>query len=300
MIRVVTDSTGYLPQDIIDRHNIRVVPLNVHFEDGRVFQEGIDLTNQEFYRMLAMCKQLPTTSQPSPALFQSVFEELTRTGDQVICTVLSTKMSGTYQSAIEARRNLPNADIVVIDSQMVAGGLAFLTLTAAEMAQDGCSMHEIVSRMEQMKEEVRIYFAVDTLEYLQKGGRIGTASAMLGTLLKVKPILTVRDGIVQPVDKVRSRGRAVQRLVDEFVDYVADRQPAQVILMHAMAHEDVAVLRSELQNKLKCSRIICTEVGSIVGTHTGPGVIGGAVCPVHILDRTEMLCNQELAVPVPV
>lgn len=299
MIRVVTDSTGYLPQEVIDSHGIHVVPLNVHFEDGSVFQEGIDLTNQDFYRMLATCKQLPTTSQPSPALFKSVFEELTRNGDQVICTVISSEMSGTYQSAVEARRNLPGADISIVDSQMVAAGLGFLTLTAAEMAEDGCSMHEIISRIEQMKEEIRIYFAVDTLEYLQKGGRIGTASAMLGTLLKVKPILTIRDGIVQPVDKVRSRCRAVQRLVDELVAYVGDRQPTQIILMHSRAFGDAEALKAELQNKLKCSRIYITEVGSIVGTHAGPGVIGGAVCPAYTFLKTEEIHSQELAVPVP-
>ncbi len=301
MIRVVTDSTGYLPPEIVAQHQIRVVPLNVHFPDGQVFQEGINLTNDEFYDKLSRCAGLPTTSQPAPALFQQVFEELTENGDQVICTVISSKMSGTYQSAIEARRQLPNADIMVVDSLSVATGLGLLTITAAEMAADEShSLEQIATRLEQMKHEIDVIFVVDTLEYLQKGGRIGTAAALVGTLLKVKPVLIVRDGIVQPVDKVRSRRKALQRLVDEFANRAgaADRTP-QIFLLHAQAADDMNEIADQLRNRLKCSRIMATEVGAIVGTHAGPGVVGGAICPGAVPVKMPELYSQELGVPLP-
>jgi DegV family protein with EDD domain len=297
MISVVTDSTGYLPQEIIDQYNIRVVPLNVHFEDGSVFREGIDLTNEEFYQKLVESKSLPTTSQPSPAAFQEVFEELTQDGNQVICTVISTKMSGTYQSAVEAQRSLPDADIAIVDTQTVAGGLGFMTLTAAEMAQAGSSMQDIVDHLEQLKQEIGVFFTVDTLEYLHKGGRIGTASAMLGTLLKVKPILTIRDGIVQPVDKVRSRAKALQRIVDELAQRASANQPGQIIVMHALVPEEAEVLKTELQKRLNCSRIMFAQLGSIVGTHAGPGVIGGVIAPTYTFVGAGGIRGQEMAVP---
>ena len=279
MVKIVTDSTGYLPLEVLEQHDIRVVPLNVHFGEDRVYQEGVNLTNDEFYKMLAEAPALPTTSQPSPGQFRDVFGELTEAGHQVVCIVLSQKMSGTYQSALEASRAFPDADIAVIDSEFVAGGLAVMTLTAAEMTADGRSIDQIVERVEQMKPDTRLFFVVDTLEYLQKGGRIGTASALLGTMLKVKPILTVSEGIVQPVDRVRTKRKALQRVLAEMEDSVSPNQPVQVAVMHALAPDEARELESEAQRRLHCERILTIDVGSVVGIHTGPGVVGAAICP---------------------
>jgi len=279
MVKIVTDSTGYLPLEVLEQHDIRVVPLNVHFGEDRVYQEGVNLTNDEFYKMLAEAPQLPTTSQPSPGQFRDVFGELTEAGHQVVCIVLSQKMSGTYQSALEASRAFPDADIAVIDSEFVAGGLAVMTLTAAEMTADGRSIDQIVERVEQMKLDTRLFFVVDTLEYLQKGGRIGTASALLGTMLKVKPILTVSEGIVQPVDRVRTKRKALQRVLAEMEDSVSPNQPVLVAVMHALAPDEARELESEVQRRLHCKRILTIDVGSVVGIHTGPSVVGAAICP---------------------
>jgi DegV family protein with EDD domain len=280
MVKIVTDSTGYLPLELLEQYDIRVVPLNVHFGEDRVYQEGVNLTNDEFYKMLAEAPELPTTSQPSPGQFRVVFGELTEAGHQVVCIVISQKMSGTYQSALEASRAFPDADIAVIDSEFVAGGLAVMTLAAADMTADGRSLDQIVKRVEQMKQDTRLFFVVDTLEYLQKGGRIGTASALLGTMLKVKPILTVREGIVQPVDRVRTKRKAVQRVLAEMEDSVSPNQPVLVTVMHALAPDEARELESEVQRRLQCERILTIDIGSVVGVHAGPGVVGAAICPI--------------------
>ncbi len=279
MIKVVTDSTNYLPPDEIEKFEIRVVPLNVHFGEQQVFQEGVTLNNDQFYAMLAEAPELPTTSQPSPGQFLDVFSELTEAGHDVLCIVLSSKLSGTYQSALDAKHMLPDANIVVFDSYSVASPLGLMAITAAEMGAEGCTMDEIVARVEQMRRDMRVYFVVDTLEYLQKGGRIGAAAAFCGTLLKVKPILSLDDGVVKPLDKVRSKRKAIQRLLSELESHVSSDQPVQALAMHAQAPDEARELEIEIRRRFNCLRIVFGEVGSVVGTHTGPGLLGAAICP---------------------
>jgi DegV family protein with EDD domain len=279
LIKIVSDSTCSLPPDIIQKFDIRVVPLNVHFGEGRVFQEGIDLTNDEFYAMLAAAPELPTTSQPSPGQFRDVFAELTAAGHDVLCILISSRLSGTYQAALDARHMLPDANITVVDSYFVAAALGLMVVTAAEMAEEGCSRDEIVARVEQMRRDMKLYFVVDTLEYLQRGGRIGMAAAFLGTLLKVKPILTLDEGIVKPLDMVRSKRKAIQRVLAELGAHVAPGQPVQAIVMHAQVPGEVNELEAEVRRCFNCQRTIFGEVGPVIGTHTGPGVLGAAVCP---------------------
>jgi DegV family protein with EDD domain len=279
MIKLVTDSTCYLPSDTVEKFDLCIVPLNVHFGEEQTFQEGVTLNNDQFYTMLAEAPELPTTSQPSPGQFRDVFAELTGAGHDVLCIVISSKLSGTYQSALDARDMLPDANIVVIDSYFVAAALGLMVVTAAEMAVDGYSLEEIVARVEQMRRDMKLYFVVDTLEYLQKGGRIGAAAAFLGTLLKVKPILTLDEGIIKPLDKVRSKRKAIQRLLAELESHVSPGQPVQAIVMHAQVPDEVSELEAEVRRRFNCQRTIFGEVGPVVGVHAGPGVLGAAVCP---------------------
>ncbi len=279
MIRVVVDSTAYLPEDLVRQYGIQVVPLSVHFGQERVYREGIDLTPAQFYHLLADSPVLPTTSQPSPEEFRRVFSELTLAGHQVLCLVISSHLSGTYQSAIEACRAIPNVPITVFDSLSVAGGLALMVLAAAEMAMDGYPMEVILARLEQLRQTIRLYFVVDTLEYLQKGGRIGKAAALVGSILQIKPILAIQDGIVQPLDKARSKPKALQRLLEHFEAQFNLGQSVQCVLVHARAHDEVHELAIGLQRRFDCTRVLVTEVGAVVGAHVGPGVVGAAVCP---------------------
>lgn len=279
MIKIVTDSTSYLPPEEIERFNIRVVPLNVHFGEDQVFQEGVTINIDQFYAMLAESPELPTTSQPSPGQFLDVFSELAEAGHDVFCLVISSKLSGTYQSALDAKHMLPDANIVVIDSYSTVACLGLMAITAAEMAAEGHTMQEITARVEQMRDDMRLYFVVDTLEYLHKGGRIGAASAFLGTLLKVKPILMLDEGVVKPLDKVRSKRKAIQRLLSELESHVSPEQPIQAVAMHAQAPDEVSELATEMRHRFNCQRTFFGEVGPVIGTHTGPGVLGAAVCP---------------------
>jgi DegV family protein with EDD domain len=279
MIKIVTDSTSYLPPDEIARFDIGIVPLNVHFGEDQVFQEGVTIDIDQFYKMLAESPELPTTSQPSPGQFLDVFTDLTEAGHDVLCVVISSKLSGTYQSALDAKHMLPDANIVVIDSYSTVACLGLMVITAAEMAAEGHTMEEITARVEQMRDDMRLYFVVDTLEYLQRGGRIGAAAAFLGTLLKVKPILTLDEGVVKPLDKVRSKRKAIQRLLSELASHVAPEQPVQAVTMHAQAPDEMSELVTEIQRRFNCQRTFVGEVGPVVGTHTGPGVLGAAVCP---------------------
>jgi DegV family protein with EDD domain len=279
MIKVVTDSTSYLPHHEMERFDIRVVPLNVHFGEDQVFQEGITINNDRFYAMLAEATQLPTTSQPSPGQFLDVFSELTEAGNDVLCLVISSKLSGTYQSALDAKHMLPDANIVVVDTYSAASPLGLMVVTAAEMAAEGQAMDNIVARVEQMRDDMRVYFVVDTLEYLHKGGRIGAAAAFLGTLLRVKPILMLEDGVVKPLDKVRSKRKALQRLLSELESGVSPEQPVQAIAMHAQAPEEARELEAEVRRRFNCRRTFFGEIGPVIGTHTGPGLLGAAICP---------------------
>lgn len=279
MIKIVTDSTSYLPADEITKFGIRVVPLNVHFGEEQVFQEGVTLNNDQFYAMLAESPELPTTSQPAPGQFMDVFSELTEAGHDVLCLVLSSRLSGTYQSAIDAKRMLPDANIVVIDTYSTASPLGLMVVTAAEMAAEGHTMDEVIARVDQMRDDMKVYFVVDTLEYLQKGGRIGAAAAFLGTLLRVKPILMLDEGVVKPLDKVRSKRKAIQRLLAELESHVSPDQPVQAIAMHAQALDEACELDAEVRRRFNCRRTLFGEVGPVIGTHTGPGLLGAAICP---------------------
>jgi len=279
VIKIVADSTNYLPLDDIKKHDIRAISLNVHFGEERVFQEGVTINNDQFYAMLAEAPELPTTSQPSPGQFLEIFSGLVEAGHDVLCIVISSKLSGTYQSALDAKNMLPDANIVVIDSLSAASPLGLMVITAAEMAAAGCTLDEIVARVEQMRRDMRVYFVVDTLEYLHKGGRIGAARAFLGTLLNVKPILILDEGVVKPLDQVRTKRKAIQRLLSELESHVSPGQPVQAIAMHAQAPDEAQELEAEVRRRFNCQRMITGEVGPVVGTHTGPGLLGAAICP---------------------
>ncbi len=281
MIKIVTDSTSDLSPDLMRRYDIRVVPLKVLFGE-RSFREGIDLSNRDFYRMLAQASQLPTTSQPSAGEFLEVYSELSAAGHEIISIHISSKLSGTIGSAISARRSLleiqPEAKITIIDSLSTAMSLGLMVITAAQAAAAGQTVEQIVPMVEHLSREMHLIFLVDTLEYLHKGGRIGGAATMLGTLLSIKPILCIRDGRVEPLDKVRSRRKALQRLLGIAVERAGER-PVKVIIGHGEAPEEAAILEKEIRARLQCRELYKTEIGPVVGTHAGPGVVGLCIYP---------------------
>jgi DegV family protein with EDD domain len=279
MIKIVTDSTAYLPEATVREHDVKVVPLCVHFAE-QAFKEGKELSTPDFYTRLKGAAELPTTSQPSAGEFKEVFQELVEAGHEVVTLTISSKLSGTWNSAMAAKEMLPGNGISVVDSLSTSAGLQLMVQEAIQIAAAGATRQEIVDRIEEMKEKMYLLFVVDTLEYLAKGGRIGNAKAFLGTLLKVKPILILQEGAIEPLEQVRSKRKAQARMLGLMEEYLGDKSPqARVALAQALVPDEAQALALELQGRLGCSQPAISEIGPVIGTHTGPGVIGIAGCP---------------------
>ncbi len=275
-IKIVTDSTAYLPEETVREHDIRVVPLYVHFGTQQ-FREGVELSIEEFYARLREAPELPSTSQPSAGEFHEVFKELTDQGHQVLAMTISNKLSGTWNSAMAAKGMLPEAGIEVFDSLSTSIGLYLMLEAALETIQSGASLQEVVERLEGIRDKMQLMFVVDTLEYLAKGGRIGNAKAFLGTLLKVKPILMLQDGAIEPLEQVRSKRKAEARLLDLIAEGLGDRAPqARVGVTHALVPDEARAVAQQLVERLGCAEPPISEVGPAIGTHTGPGVVAVA------------------------
>ena len=277
MIKIVTDSTAYLPEATIREHDIRVVPLYVHFGE-EAFKEGVDLSDEEFYARLKSAPALPTTSQPSAGEFHQVFEELTEAGHEIVTLTISGKLSGTWNSAMAAKGMLPEAGISVVDTESTAVGLHLMVSAAVEGAAAGATRQEIVEQIEEIKKTSRLWFVVDTLEYLAKGGRIGNARAFMGTLLKVKPILFLQDGAIEPCEQVRSKPKALARMVEIAEEYVGSNGPqAKVAVLNALVPAEAEAIAEKLVERMGCAQPLLGDLGPVIGTHTGPGVVGIAL-----------------------
>jgi DegV family protein with EDD domain len=274
MIKIVTDSTAYLPEEFVTKHDITVVPLYVHF-GTEALKEGVELSNEVFYRRLKEAPELPSTSQPSPGEFHRVFAPLIDAGHEILVLTISSKLSGTWNSAMAAKEMLPDAPITVIDSLSTSVGLHLMIDAALEAAAAGATTQEIVEQIERIKQEMEIFFVVDTLEYLAKGGRIGNAQAFLGTMLKVKPILVLQEGAIEPLEKVRSKRKATARmleLVEEYID--GQGSAARLAITNALVPDEAELLGQELTRRLGCAQPLVGDLGPVVGTHTGPGCLG--------------------------
>lgn len=274
--RIVTDSTADIPQSVREKHHIEMVPLKVHFGE-ETFLDAIDLQSEQFYPKLAEAAALPTTSQPSPVDFLEVYKKILEEDPEthIFSIHLSAALSGTYQSA-ELAKNLMEGDerLTIIDSRWASYGIGLLVLAAAEAAEKGFSKDEIMERLQAIRDSSKVYFLVDTLEFLQKGGRIGKAAAVLGSLLNIKPILTIDDeGEVASVDKVRGTKRAAQRIIELLKQDYADKD-VDIAIVHS---NDMAAAESMvklLQENFRVNKVTYASIGPVIGTHTGPGTVG--------------------------
>jgi DegV family protein with EDD domain len=281
-IRIVTDSTADIPESVRKQYGIEMVPLKVHF-GTETYLDSVTIQADEFYEKLKSAASLPTTSQPSPADFLNVYKRLIgeQPGAQIISIHLSSAMSGTYQSAVLAESMLEGeADISVVDSKSASYGFGMLVVEAAKAAQEGKSKEEILELITNIRNNTRIYFLVDTLEYLQKGGRIGKAAALFGSLLNIKPILTIdSDGEVSSVDKVRGQKKAMGRIVELLKEEFGERELALTIASSAepKTEEEFSQL---LRDHFRVRDITYTKIGPVIGTHAGPGTIAAFAVPV--------------------
>ncbi len=272
-IKIVTDSAADLPPDLARELDITVVPCNVVLEDVN-YKDGVDLGPDEFYRRLVSDPRLPTTSQPSVADFQSVYEELADQGHSIISLHVSGKLSGTMNSAEQGRSLLEAADIRVIDSGLASIALSLVVLGAAEIVKGMDSVEDAVGQIRGGLSKTHCFFLVDTLEYLQKGGRIGKAQAFLGGVLSVKPILGMKDGEVHPVERPRSRPRGIRRLRELALQMAPVSQLGVIYSTDRQMADD---LRQGLGDMLPVDQIITARFGSSVGTYVGPNAVGLAL-----------------------
>lgn len=279
MIYLVTDSTAYLTDEVRSKYNVRTASLKVNVGDKTYDEEG-GITKAEFFKLLASVDTTPTTSQPSAGDFISVYQDLIADEqDRVISIHISEGFSGTVPNAQAAARELAPDRIHVVDSRTTATALMNMVISAGEAVAAGKSVEEILSMLERMVQESCIYFSVDTLEYLHKGGRIGAASRFLGTLLNIKPILYVHEGKIQPLDKTRTTKKARKRIFDEVVQAVGQR-PSRVGVIHIQAEEAAQAMAELVREQLNCVSLHITEVGPVIGSHVGPGTLGLSACPV--------------------
>ena len=276
-VRIVTDSSADLPADLVQQHQITVLPCYVVLDD-QTLKDGVDIQADDFYRRLQAGGRTPTTAQPTVADFQAVYQDLVSQGDQVVSIHVSGKLSGTLNSAEQAKSSLEGgsdgAPVEIIDSRLASMPLGFVVLEAADLAAEGGDYHEVAEKVRQGLDLHHGLFALDTLEFLQKGGRIGKAQAFLGSVLNVKPILRLHDGEAHPVERPRNRDRAMRRLVELVKELGPVRRLA---VMHSTDAERMAVLKQELTSLLPSDQIIEARFGSTLGTYLGPDALGVAI-----------------------
>lgn len=274
-IAIVTDSTAYIPPDMVEKYNLTVAP-QVLIWGEETYQDGVDIQPDEFYERLKTTKVMPTTSQVSIATMKSIFEDLTKKDYDVLGIFLSEKLSGTIQSAVQAKDMMDKAGekVTFVDSLSTAMAMGFQVLTVARAVEDGAGLEDAIALAEKAREHTGVYFAVDTLEFLHRGGRIGGAQRFLGTALNMKPVLAVKDGRVEAVERIRTKSKALERVLELVVDDTQGKTPIHLATLHASAEAEAIELLEKASQKLNATESILTTVSPVVGTHAGPGTVG--------------------------
>jgi DegV family protein with EDD domain len=272
-VAIVTDSTAYIPQNLVEEFNISVAPQILIWGE-ETFEDGIDIQPDEFYERLKTAKVMPTSSQVTVTSFHDIFTKLSGEGYDILAVLLSDQLSGTIDSATQARGSFPNTNIEIIDSETVAMALGFQVLAAARVASQGGDLLECKEIAERAKDKTGVIFAVDTLEFLHRGGRIGGGSRYLGAALNIKPILEVTGGRVESVERVRTRKKSLQRILDMVEERVAGSEVVRLATLHANVSDEARDLLEQANRRIKSVESIFSTISPVVGTHAGPGTIG--------------------------
>jgi DegV family protein with EDD domain len=273
-VAIVTDSTAYLPQECIKQYNISVAPLSVIWGE-QVLLDGVDIQPSEFYTRLADSKVMPTTSQATPAMMQKTFQSLLELGYDVLGIFVSSKISGTFQSALQARDMIASGceNIKVVDSLQTTMALGWPVLTAGRAAEAGASLAECERVAEHAAGNSGVLFVVETLEFLRRGGRVSSTQAMAGTILNIKPVLELRDGKIESVEKIRTKQKAIQRMIELTGERISGRSPVRIAVTHANCETD-AKSQLELAGKqFDPIETLTCPMSPAIGTHAGPGTV---------------------------
>ncbi len=274
-VAIVTDSTSSLTQAMGQERGIRVVPISVAF-GTQTYHDGIDLDADLFNRLLCSSKRLPTTSQPTAADFVWAYSALSEQAEAIVSIHVSQKMSATLDSALSASRELPRVPICVIDSRSVSTGLGLVAIAAARAAAAGQDAGMVVRLVEELIPKMNLIFTVETLEYLHKGGRIGGAAALAGSVLSTKPVMCVRDGRIEPLERPRTRRRAIERVLDLVAEQAGSSDVLHAAVLHCAAPDAAQNLAKQLAYRCRCKELLTVEAGPMIGIHAGPGTLGVA------------------------
>jgi DegV family protein with EDD domain len=264
-----------MPPELVRKYNISVAPQVLIWGD-QTYKDGVDIESREFFTRLKTAKVMPSTSQVAVISFQEIFQDLVEKGFDVLALLVSSKLSGTIQSAMQAKDLMSSAreKVNVVDSQSVAMALGFQVLAVARAIEDGASLKDAIALAERSYQNTGVCFAVDTLEFLHRGGRIGGAQRFLGTMLNMKPILAIQDGRVEGIDRIRTKNKAHDRVLELVTEKIAGRTPVRLATLHANAADDAKALLARAEQALHPVESIFTEVSPTVGTHAGPGTVG--------------------------
>ena len=274
-IMVVTDSSAYIPEAALGDLSIPVIPLWVIWGEERL-RDGVDIDPPTFYRRLRSAQTFPTTSQPSAGEFEDFFRQVGSGADAVVGVFLTSKLSGTVANAQAAQARLADLTIRVVDALSTSMGLGFIVLAAARAAAAGKSLDEVVAAAEEMRDRVHLLFAVDTLEYLHRGGRIGGARWLMGTALNIKPLLHLTDGTIEPLAQVRSKHKAIARMLEVAEGRLGGKRMEQAAVLDVDSPEEGDAIAAQVRERFGVPTVYRTTVSPAIGTHAGPGTVGMA------------------------
>ena len=270
---VVTDSTAYIPAEALGDLCIPVIPLWLIWGDER-FRDGVDIDPPAFYRRLRGAKVFPSTSQPSAGEFQEFFRQVSDGADAVVGVFISSRLSGTVPNAQAAQAQMPELEVRVVDSLSTSMGLGFMALAAARAAAAGKSLNDVVAAAEDVRDRVHVLFAVDTLEYLYRGGRIGGAKRLLGTALNIKPLLQLDEGCIEALAQVRTKRKAVSQMLDVAAERLDGKQMAEAAVIDVDSPDEGDIVAERVRQRFGVSTVYRTAVSPVIGAHAGPGTVG--------------------------
>lgn len=276
-VMVVTDSTANIPENILAKYPIRVIPLHLIW-NNKLFKDGVDITPLEFYEKIRTADTMPTTSQSTPEEFKKLYKDLLDEDYDILSIHISSRLSGTMDSASQALQAFPGKNIRLVDSFSASMAMGFQVTAAARLAAMGGSLQDCLDIAERAKNQTGVYFALETLEYLKRGGRIGNAAAFLGTILNLKPLLMLRDGVIEPVEKVRTFSKTLSRLLDMVESKLENQSgPIRLCVIHGNSPEAAKQLlelaEARFSNMVIAESII-SDISPVIGTHAGPGALG--------------------------
>ena len=279
MLKVIADSTCNLSQETLDEYDIRIAPIPIQFGD-ETFEEGVDIDRDLFYRKIEETGILPTSSQPTPAWFGRYYKELHQQGHSILVITVTGKHSGTFNSATMAKSLAPEADVLVFDSKSISLGTGWMVLEAVRAIKSGVAQSDVVSRIEIIRERARLFMTPTTLKYLQMSGRVGTLQGALASLLSIKPIIHLKDGLLEVMENVRTRGKSLDQLIEHLEEAVGTTAPVNLAVIHARAREEGLSVLEKAKDVFNVQEALFGDLVASLSAHGGPGIIGLFAYPI--------------------